>query len=116
MRFDGIFLSASLSIDLFLLLVERFLLRIFILLDALLFGTGGFIRFDRDGWRLEARTGDGIVLGQGASEKNFSGMYAAFEQALRTRQLGDLASGEDGRVAVKISRDATERLQRGKDA
>lgn len=73
-----------------------------------LIGTGGFIRFDRDGWRLQAHTGDGIVEGRGASEKNFPGMHAAFAKALDTRDLGHLPSGRDGLIATKISRLATE--------
>lgn len=81
-----------------------------------LIGTGGVIRFDRDGWRLEARTGERTIRGQGASEKNFPGMYAAFAAALETRKMGELANGRDGLVATKLSRDLTEKLIRERKA
>lgn len=79
-----------------------------------LIGTGGVIRYNRDGWLFEARTGEKVLTVPGASEKNFPGMHAAFEKALRTRTLGDLPSGRDGLIAVKISRDATESVQQQK--
>jgi predicted dehydrogenase len=43
-----------------------------------LIGTGGVIRYNRDGWLLEVRNGEGVTTVPGASEKNFDGMYRAF--------------------------------------
>jgi hypothetical protein len=41
-------------------------------------------------------------------DKNFEGMYAQFEKALRTGDAGLLATGRDGIIATKIAREATE--------
>jgi len=73
-------------------------------------GTGGFIRYDRDGWKLEVHHGDGTWTGPSASEKDFPGMYAAFAEALRTGKPGDLALAKDGLVATRLARSVTERL------
>ena len=71
-------------------------------------GTGGMIHYDRNGWLLEARTGTDKIVGQGASEKNFAGMHAAFAEALRTGEPGDFPSARDGLRATQIARAATE--------
>ena len=71
-------------------------------------GTGGVIRYDRDGYILETRNGEGTIRVPGASEKNFPGMHAEFEKALRTGDPGHLPRAEDGLVATKIARRATE--------
>ncbi|AIE87988.1 Gfo/Idh/MocA family protein [Fimbriimonas ginsengisoli] len=73
-----------------------------------LIGTGGVIHFNRDGWRLDVRHGQGTLVAPGASEKNFPGMYAAFSEALRTGEPGMMPSGRDGLVATRIARTATE--------
>lgn len=73
-----------------------------------LIGTGGVIRFDRNGWHLEARNGEATWTAPGASEKNFPGMHAAFAHALNTGDLGDLATGEDGLIATRIARSLTD--------
>jgi predicted dehydrogenase len=70
-------------------------------------GTGGVIRYDRDGYILETRNGQGTHYAPGASEKNFPGMHAAFAEALRTGDPGHLPRAEDGLIATKIARDAT---------
>jgi predicted dehydrogenase len=71
-------------------------------------GTGGVIRYDRDGYLLETRNGQGTFRSPGASEKNFPGMHAAFSKALITGEAGDLPRAEDGLIATKIARTATE--------
>ena len=73
-----------------------------------LIGTGGVIRYDRDGYILEARTGEQTIRVPGASEKNFHGMHAAFAEALRTGETGNLPSGRDGLIATRIARTATD--------
>jgi len=73
-------------------------------------GDGGVIRYDRNGWRLEARSGDGIRVGQGASEKNFEGMYHAFARALATGDGREMASPEDGIIATRWATRITEEI------
>lgn len=77
-----------------------------------LIGTGGVIRYDRDGYVLEARTGQKTVVVPGASEKNFHGLHAAFAEALRSGAPGHLPSGNDGLVATQIARAATDQAIR----
>jgi predicted dehydrogenase len=71
-------------------------------------GTDGLIRYDRDGWRFEVRTGEGTYWLPGASEKNFHGMYAAFRDTLETGVLGDLPTAEDGLRVTRVARAATD--------
>ncbi len=73
-----------------------------------LIGTGGVVRYDRDGWALEARNGERIVTAPGASEKNFASMYSAFSTALKAGDPGDFPTGRDALIATKIARTATE--------
>lgn len=75
-----------------------------------LIGTGGVARYDRDGYVLEARTGQATLHVPGASEKNFDGMHAAFSETLRTGRPGDLPTGRDGLIATQIARKATEQV------
>jgi predicted dehydrogenase len=70
-------------------------------------GDGGAIRYDRDGWRLEARTGSETVRGAGASEKNFPGMYQEFLHALESGTPGHFPTGRDGLIATQIAESAT---------
>jgi predicted dehydrogenase len=72
-----------------------------------LIGTGGVIRYDRDGYVLEARHGQGTLRAAGASEKNFAGMYAALRRYLETGNRDELPSAEDGLVATRIAEAAT---------
>ncbi len=72
-----------------------------------LIGTGGVIRYDRDGYVLEARHGQGVTTATGASEKNFKGMYAALQRALHTGSTDELPSAEDGLIATSIAETAT---------
>lgn len=72
-------------------------------------GTGGVARFDRDGYVLELRNGEGTLNIPGTGEKNFDGMYAQFAEFLRTGKAGDLASPQDAMVATEIAVDCTNR-------
>jgi predicted dehydrogenase len=74
-----------------------------------LIGTGGVIRYDRDGYILEARHGQGTTTAPGASEKNFPGMYAALVSRLTGHDV-EMPTAEDGIIATKIARRATESL------
>jgi predicted dehydrogenase len=71
-------------------------------------GTGGVLRYNRDGWILEARNGQQSISAPGASEKNFYGMYEAFSRSLETGDPGDFPDGRDGLVATQVARRATD--------
>lgn len=77
-----------------------------------LIGTGGYLRYDRDGYILEAHTGQDTIRVPGASEKNFPAMHAAWAHALETGEPGDFPTGIDGLLATKIARESTEELIR----
>ncbi len=72
-----------------------------------LIGTGGLITYDRHGWRMELRHGQGTEYLPGASEKSFRGMYEALAVAIPSGNLGHLPTGEDGITATRIARAAT---------
>lgn len=74
-----------------------------------LIGTGGVIRYDRDGYILEARHGQGTVTAPGASEKNFPGLYAALVDRLNGLDV-EMPTAEDGIIATRIAREAVESL------
>jgi predicted dehydrogenase len=76
-----------------------------------LIGTGGVIRYDRDGYILEARTGQGTITAPGASEKNFPGMYAGLVERLNGGKI-EMPTAEDGIIATRIARQATDELIR----
>jgi predicted dehydrogenase len=76
-------------------------------------GTGGLIRYDRDGWRLEVRNESGTYFLPGASEKDFHGMYEAWRDALESGHLGDVPSAEQGLRVTRIARSATAELIAG---
>lgn len=73
-----------------------------------LIGTGGVLRYDRNGWLLEARHGQGNLVVPGASEKNFDEMHLHFAQALISGDPGHMPSGRDGLIATQIARSATD--------
>jgi predicted dehydrogenase len=75
-----------------------------------LIGDGGVIRYDREGYVLEARNGQGTIRAPGSSEKNFEGMYAAFAKAIKTGDSSKLPNARDGIVATQIARSATNRV------
>jgi predicted dehydrogenase len=73
-----------------------------------LIGTGGLLRYERDGYLVEAHTWSETIRVPGASEKNFPGMWGAFAHWLETGEKGDLATPEDGIIATKLATRATE--------
>lgn len=74
-------------------------------------GTDGLIRMDRNARVFELLDSNGTHPLEWAWEKNFVGMYQAFARALETGDTGDLPNGEDGRIATRIAREATEAVQ-----
>jgi predicted dehydrogenase len=79
-----------------------------------LIGDGGVIRYDRDGYILEAREGKETVRASGASEKNFPGMYAEFAKAIQTGDTSGLPTAEDGIIATQIAWEATQEAINGR--
>lgn len=73
-----------------------------------LIGEGGVIVYDRNGYRLEVRTGQETIVTPGASEKHFEGMHRAFADALATGDPGDFPSARDGLLATRIAREMTD--------
>ena len=73
-----------------------------------LIGDGGFIRYDRGTWRLEAHDGRTVHTGPSASEKGFWEMYAAWAAAIRGGDFSILPSGADALMASKVAVTATE--------
>jgi predicted dehydrogenase len=71
-------------------------------------GTGGVARFDRNGYILEARSGEKLIQLPGHGEKDFDGMYRAFAHFLNTGEQGDLASPQDAMIATEIATACTD--------
>lgn len=73
-----------------------------------LIGTDGVIRYDGLTGILEVRSSEGTQTIRVERGKNFGDMYNAFARALETGLPGNLASAEDGMIATRIARKATE--------
>jgi predicted dehydrogenase len=73
-----------------------------------LIGTDGVIRYDRNVGLFELLDAAGAHRLPYHEEKNFDGMYAAFEQALRTGAPGDMPTADDGLTATRLARTATD--------
>jgi len=73
-------------------------------------GDGGVLRYDRDGYVLEARTGQETIRVPGASEKNFEGMYQTLVESIRTGDYSLMPSAADALIATRIARAGTEDL------
>jgi len=70
-------------------------------------GTDGLIRYDSQAKYFEVRTPAGTQQLPFAHEKNFVAMYQRFARAMATGELGDLPSAQDGLMATRIAREAT---------
>ncbi|HOX38515.1 MAG TPA: Gfo/Idh/MocA family oxidoreductase [Candidatus Brocadiia bacterium] len=79
-----------------------------------LIGPDGVIIFDRERRVFEMRTSAGTTRFPVHDEKGFAIMYEAFARAMRTGDPGDLPSGEDGLIATRIARCATEEAMRNR--
>jgi len=77
-----------------------------------LIGDGGFIRYDRGTWRLEAHDGQAIHIGPSASEKGFWEMYADWARSLRSGDTRHLPSGHDALRASEFAVSATDQAIR----
>lgn len=72
-----------------------------------LIGTEGVIRYDGLKGEIEVRSSEGTESFAIERGKNFTAMYDAFARALDTCDPGNLASAEDGLIATRIARKAT---------
>lgn len=79
-----------------------------------LIGTEGVIRYDRPTGVLEVRNTESTQQFTFDAVKNFAGMYSRFARALETGEPGDLPSAEDGLIAIRLAREATESLIRSR--
>jgi len=73
-----------------------------------LIGTEGLIRYDREAGVFEVRRKDHTEHLPWSHEKNFEGMYAEWARVLESGEMGNMPSGEDGLIATRIARQATE--------
>jgi len=81
-----------------------------------LIGTEGVIRYDMREETIEVRSVEGTTSYPITHGKNFPGMYTAFAMALDTGQPHGLASPEDGLIATRIARTATNDAIRQRNA
>jgi predicted dehydrogenase len=77
-----------------------------------LIGTEGVIYYDREAKIFEMRNSTGTTRFPFDKEKNFPGMYESFARALAAGATGDMPIGQDGLIATRIARTATEDLIR----
>src|SRR5690606_5012904 len=73
-----------------------------------LIGTDGLLRYERETRVFELLNRDGTTRLEWTREKNFPGMYAEFERALRQGTDGNMPTGQDGLIATRIARTTTE--------
>ncbi len=77
-----------------------------------LIGTDGIIRYNREEHVFEVRNSRGTEWLQWHPEKNFAGMHTEFAHALFTGQPRHMPTGQDGLIATRIARSATEQAIR----
>lgn len=75
-----------------------------------LIGTDGLIRYDRESGLFEVRHKDGTDVMPWSYEKNFEGMYASWARVLETGEIGNMPTGDDGLIATRIARQATDAM------
>ena len=77
-------------------------------------GDAGTIRYEREGWRLELRDGNGLTTGPSSSEKGFWEMYSTWRDAIQSGDYSEMPSANDGMIATKIATDLTHRAMQSK--
>ncbi len=75
-------------------------------------GTGGVIGFNHDKHEFYLATPAGTTQLEFSSGKNFHDMYAQFAKLIETGDMGTFATAEDGIIATRVARDATESIAR----
>lgn len=81
-----------------------------------LIGTDGIIRYERNTNLFELRTHQATKSLKHTGEKNFTAMYDAFAQALKSGKPGDLCTGHQAQRATEIARTATDQIIQGRHA
>lgn len=81
-----------------------------------LIGTDGVIRYNREEHSFELRNSHGTQWLAWHPEKNFAGMHAEFAHALSTGDFRDMPTANDGLLATRIARLATEEAMRDREA
>ncbi len=79
-------------------------------------GTEGVIRYESAKSAVELRSSSRTETFPVKGHKNFASMYAEFAKALATGERGNLATAEDGLIATRIARGATEQVIAGRDS
>ncbi|MGF1669495.1 MAG: Gfo/Idh/MocA family protein [Balneolaceae bacterium] len=80
-----------------------------------LIGTDGVIRYNREEHSFELRNSHGTQYLPWHPEKSFVGMYREFAKSLKTGKPGDMPTANDGILASRIARTATEEAIRNRD-
>ena len=80
-----------------------------------LIGTDGVIRLNREEHSFELRNSKGTQWLAWHPEKNFWGMHAEFSHVLATGQLRNMPTANDGLMATRIARIATEEAIRDRE-
>jgi len=75
-----------------------------------LIGTEGVMHFDGVQGLLEVRSSQATERFHYGSAKNFVGMYTEFAHAIETGQPGNMPTAQDGLIATRIARTATEHI------
>ena len=75
-----------------------------------LIGTDGVIRYNREEHNFTLRNSQGTLHLPWHPEKNFRGMYEELARAMREDTRGNMPSAEDGLVATRIARAATNKI------
>jgi predicted dehydrogenase len=73
-----------------------------------LVGTDGVIRYNREQQIFEARNSQHTARYNWHGEKNFLGLYQAFSRFLHTGEAEELPTADDGLMATRIAREATQ--------
>jgi predicted dehydrogenase len=71
-------------------------------------GTEGLIRYDRQGRVFEVLGSARTDVLDWHEEKNFDGMYEELARTFRSKDKGNMPTGDDGLVATRIARAATD--------
>jgi predicted dehydrogenase len=79
-------------------------------------GSDGMILYDRELKVFEVRGPAGTQQLNFTEEKNFTGMYEAFAQAVQTGKPGDLCTARDGEIVTGIALETTAQAMRGRGA
>lgn len=78
-------------------------------------GTDGVIRYNREEHTFELRNSHGTQWLPWYPEKNFAGLFQEFAGVLASGKPGLMPTGQDGLIATRIARLATEQAMRDRE-